>query len=64
MASLSLFPMFLDPLGGGGTAGGGDIVVELLAEPEITLEAEITIEVVTESIDIQLEPEVDIELET
>jgi hypothetical protein len=53
----------MNPLGGGTGVGGGEIVVELMAEPDITLESDVSIEVVTEAIDIELEPDVDIELE-
>jgi hypothetical protein len=63
MPEPSLFPKFMNPLGGGTGVGGGEIVVELMAEPDITLESDVSIEVVTEAIDIELEPDVDIELE-
>jgi hypothetical protein len=55
--------MFMNPLGGGTGTGGGEIIVELMAEPEITLEPDVAIEVSEETIDIQLEPEVEIEVE-
>jgi hypothetical protein len=64
MAEPSLFPKFMNPLGGGTGAGGGEIIVELMAEPDITLEPDVSIEVATVAIDIVLEPDVEIELET
>lgn len=63
MASLSLFPMFLDPLGGGGTAGGDGLIVELLADPDITLDPDIAITLAADDIDISVDPDIEIEVE-
>jgi hypothetical protein len=63
MASLSLFPMFLDPLAGAGGAGGGEIVIALLADPDIVLEPDIDISVDAGDISVELEPDIEIEVE-
>ncbi len=60
MASLSLFPMFLDPLGGG-SAGGDGFILELLADPDITLEPDISIELNTDNVEIEIEKNIEIE---
>jgi hypothetical protein len=64
MPEPSLFPKFMNPLGGGTGVGGGEIVVELMAEPEITLEQDVAIELDNQPVVIELEPDVEIELET
>ena len=59
----SLYPLFmLNPFAGGGI-GGGDIIVELMADPDITLEPEISVTLEPDAIDIELEPEVEIEVD-
>ena len=52
------------------TLGGGqtfvltdDVVIALMAEPEITVNDDITITAPTDDIDISVEPEIDIEVE-
>ena len=49
---------------GQGGVGGGEIVVELMAEPDIVLEGDnYTLELDNENIEIELEPDIDVEVE-
>lgn len=54
MASISLFPKFMDPIGGG--AGGGEgLVIELAAEPVIALNTNpVNVEVVSPVVTIEV----------
>lgn len=66
MAEPSLFPKFMNPLGGatGGGLGGGDIIVELMADPDITLETnDITLDLEDENISVEVEEDISIEVE-
>ena len=63
MASLSLFPLFLDPLGGGGVAGGDGLIVELMADPDIVLDPDIQLTLEEPSIDIEVEADIEIEVD-
>lgn len=62
MAQPSLFPMFMNPLAGAG--GGGDgLIVELMADPDITLEPDIQVMLEESAIDIEVEEDIEIEVE-
>lgn len=64
MPEPSLFPMFMNPLGGGSGTGGGDIIVELAAQPDIVLENEnVNLTLETENIAVEVEEDIDIEVE-
>jgi hypothetical protein len=64
MASLSLFPLFLDPLGGSGTGGGDGLIVELMAEPDIVLTLEnINVSLDTDTVSVEVEEDITIEVE-
>ena len=56
----SLFPKFMNLLGG--AAGGDNLVLTLLVEPDITLDPDIDIIIVSD-IDITVDPEIEIELD-
>lgn len=63
MAVPSLYPLFMiNPFGAG--AGGGDgFIVELVADPDITLDPDIQLTLEPGSIDIEVEPDIEIEVE-
>ena len=63
MASLSLFPKFMDPLGGAGVGGGDGLILALLADPDIILELDPVIEVEDTPINVDVDPDITIEVE-
>lgn len=63
MAEPSLFPMFMNPLSGGTGAGGDGLIVELMADPDITLDSDISLALDDDSIDIEVDEDIDIEVD-
>ena len=62
MATPSLFPTFMNPLA---VASGGavTVVVALVAEPDITVDADTTITAEASPIVVEVEPDIEIEVE-
>ena len=59
----SLYPLFMLNPFVSAAGGGGDIVITLMADPDIVLESDISIAVSEQPIDIEIEPEIEIEVE-
>lgn len=59
----SLFPLWMLNPFAGGTGGGGEIIVELMTEPDIILEPDIQLTLADEAIDIEVSPDIEIEVE-
>ena len=63
MVQPSLFPMFMNPLGGGGVGGGDGLILELMADPEITLDPDIQVMLEEPSIELTVEDDIEIEVD-
>lgn len=60
----SLYPMFLaNPFAGGTGGGGGETVVTLMAEPDITIDPDIYISLEDETVNVEVDDDIEVTVE-
>lgn len=63
MTTPTLFPWFMEAVTGGGVGGGDGLILELMADPDITIDPDIQIMLEEAAIDIEVEPDIEIEVD-